>query len=68
MEEHDIPDSCQRGDHDFGQAGRCQECGIDRVDTYPDERRTGGAGARRQPTTDREYREQMRKLVEMAGK
>lgn len=47
----DLPDSCKRGDHDFDQA-----------DTHPDERRTGGAGARTQPTTDREYKEQMRKL------
>lgn len=63
----EIPDSCKRGDHDFDQGGRCEHCGIDRADTYPDERRTGGAGARAHPTTDREYREQMRKLVRRAG-
>ena len=62
MEAPEIPDSCKRGDHSFGQAGRCDECGIDRADTYPTERRTGGAGARTQPTTDSEHREQMRKL------
>lgn len=56
------------GDHNFGQGGRCSECGIDRADTYPDEKRTGGAGARTHPTTDREYREQMRKLQDKAGK
>ena len=60
--EVDIPDSCVEGDHEYDQTGRCTECGIDRVDTYPTERRTGGAGARVQPCTDREYSRQMRKL------
>jgi len=67
MKAPDIPEACERGDHDFGQAGRCSGCGIDRADTYPDERRTGGAGSLTSPTTDREYREQMRKLQSKSG-
>lgn len=62
MEEAVIPESCKRGEHNYGQAGRCSECGIDRADTYPTERRTGGSGAHTNPTTDQEYREQIRKL------
>lgn len=60
----DIPDSCLNDDHNFGQAGRCKDCGIDRVDTanHGRSRRTGGAGSRTQPLTDEEYREQMKKL------
>lgn len=63
-QEPDLP--CE-GEHDFGQGGRCRACGIDRADTYPDEKRTGGAGARTHPLTDNEYSRQMRKLVEKAG-
>ncbi len=62
----EMPESCANDNHDFGQAGRCQECGIDRADTYPDERRTGGAGSRTHPLTDREHSRQLRKL-EQAG-
>jgi hypothetical protein len=62
--ESEIPDSCLNGDHDFGQAGRCQDCGVDRADTYQTERRSGGAGSLTNPTTDAEYREEMRKLEE----
>lgn len=62
MEGEDLPEACTNGNHDFDQGGRCRHCNMDRADTYPDERRTGGSGARTHPTTDREYREQMRKL------
>lgn len=55
----DTPEPC---DHDFGQAGRCKHCGVDTADLYHRERRTGGSGARTHPTTDREYKEQMRKI------
>lgn len=64
--EEQIPDACLNDNHDFGQAGRCNDCGIDRANPYV-EKRTGGAGALTQPTTDREYREQMDKLQEKAG-
>jgi hypothetical protein len=63
MEAPDLP--CD-GDHSFGQGGRC-ECGMHRADLTPEPRRTGGLGARTHPLTDREYREQRRKLERRAG-
>lgn len=60
----EVPDECcPAGSHDFGQAGRCKQCGIDRADTYPDERRTGGAGVTTAPLTDTQYRREIRKLT-----
>lgn len=58
----DIPEACWNGNHDYGQAGRCKRCSALRANETPDEKRTGGAGARTHPTTDREYREAMRQL------
>jgi len=64
METPDVPDSCLNGDHDFGQAGRCRECGVDRVNTEShDTRRTGGAGMATSPLTDEEYRDEMDRLT-----
>lgn len=63
----EMDERCKNDNHDYGQAGRCQRCGIDRADTYPDERRTGGAGSLTNPTTDREYRAEMRKLGRMSA-
>jgi hypothetical protein len=62
MSAPELPESCQNDNHDFGQGGRCRDCGIDRADTVAGSRRTGGAGARTNPTTDREYGQQIRKL------
>lgn len=59
----DVPDVCEHGNHEFEQGGRCRVCGIDRVDTLPTDRRTGGAGARTNPCTDREYRKAMREIA-----
>jgi hypothetical protein len=60
----DVPDSCLNDDHDFGQAGRCRDCGVLRVDTTRswEDRRSGGAGSTTHALTNGEYREQMRKL------
>lgn len=62
--EPEIPDACLRGDHDYGQLGRCQECGHDRVDESRgwEDRRSGGAGSLTQPLTNGEYQREMRKL------
>jgi len=67
MDAPDIPDECLNDNHDFGQAGRCKRCGIDRVNTAVrdwEQRRSGGAGSRTHAMTNREYREQMKKLQE----
>ena len=55
----EIPDECLNGNHKFGQAGRCKECGIDRVDTSRgwEDRRSGGAGSLTQPLTNGEYQQ-----------
>jgi hypothetical protein len=58
----DPPELPCGGDHEFGQGGRC-ECGMTRDDLTPTPRRSGGAGARTSPLTDREYRKAMRELA-----
>jgi hypothetical protein len=61
----EIPDECLNDNHDFGQAGRCKRCNVDRVDTATswEDRRSGGAGSRTHALTNGEYREQMEKLA-----
>jgi hypothetical protein len=61
MEPESIPQECIDGNHNFGQAGRCQRCGIDRADTTH-ARFSGGAGARTHPLSDEDYRRQRDKL------
>jgi len=60
----DIPDECLNDNHDFGQGGRCRDCGIDRVDTTHgwEDRRSGGSGSRLHAPTNGEYERQMEKL------
>jgi len=58
----DVPDVCEEGNHEFKQGGRCRVCGIDRADTIQTERRTGGAGARTQPLSDKGYRRRIMML------
>lgn len=63
----DMPEACLNGDHNYGQGGRCRECGIDRADTTHS-RFSGGAGATTHPLSDEDYRREMDKLAFMSGK
>jgi hypothetical protein len=59
----DLQPNC---DGRFGQAGRCDDCGGLRGANNQRPRFSGGAGSRTHPLPDREYRRQMRKLIERA--
>lgn len=54
----DLTEGC---DGELDQTNRCNECGADALEHDPSTF-SGGSGARRHPTSDEEYREQIEKL------
>lgn len=62
----DVPESCERGDHDWDQTMRCRDCNYDK-NADLSSRRSGGAGSLTSPLSDEDYRREMDKLTRMGG-